>query len=90
MQTYNCVALFLLCEKDINCLKRRTWGRFSCLTESETGETSDCVTIHEMHKDIYKKMLFKKGGADDKVTSLLHYLDIVESKRIFHFYVEYS
>jgi len=52
--------------------------------------TSDCVTIHEMHKDIYKKMLFKKGGADDKVTSLLHYLDIVESKRIFHFYVEYS
>jgi len=38
-----------------------------------------------MHKDIYKKMLFKKGGADDKVTSLLHYLDIAESKKDFSF-----
>ena len=47
-----------------------TRGRFSCPTEGGTGETSDCVIIHQMHKDIYEKMLFKKGRADDKVTSL--------------------
>jgi hypothetical protein len=53
-------------------------------TRGDTG-TSDCVIIQQMNKNIYEKTLFKKGGADDKVISLLHYMDIVEYKKDFSF-----